>query len=212
MDKFQTFMRQFSGVMNKLVLFFGIMGAFALVVMSTLTLYRVFLSEKVVRDINGPVARFVANVDFKTRTVKFDTTFSKTVYAEPKISIWRFGDGKVVKSSTAEEIAKNEVVEYTFLEPGTYMIGYSLIDKNDLSDEAVCVVTFTDKKAKMPEQNSISSDCGKSFTSYNDDSSVFEINNVKSAIRQAYFFIGVAALLLAGSYLFNRVFARFFLV
>lgn len=206
---FQAFMKSLPRFISKLVQFGGIILAVGLVITSVLTLYSVLLEENVIRDIEGPVARYVANVDFAKRHVMFDTTFSKTKDSPAKITIWRMGDGHVVKSSNTSDINAHEILDYTFKEPGTYTIGYSIIDTNDLSDEATCVITFKD--ASNPKStNSVSSDCGKSSTSYQSINSVFSMNHTRDEIRGALMALGVAAMLLVGIFVFKKVFAKYF--
>lgn len=204
---------------NTLFVFVGVVASIVLLIWGSMVMYKVFLRDDIVPDVSGPVSRFIADIDFENRTVNFDATITKSTDADQKITIWRLGDGKVIKSVGAEDIVGNELIEYTYDKPGTYQIGYSVIDDNDLSDEAFCTITFKDDGEKRivpssPElsigfqierngeysnvsdegfrdKDLVSDQCGKSYTSYNSDGGIYSINESKSEIREAFFIIGV---------------------
>ncbi len=172
-------------------------GSFVLIGFSVMQISRVFLRTDIVPDVTSPVSRFVASVDFDERTVELDSTISKSYSSPIDISIWRFGDGEVIKSADKSEISDNEVITHVFDEPGTYTVGYSIIDEDDLSDEALCTITFEDPDAD-PSENSeygtenedwISSDCGKSYVEYNSWETITNINANKQTIRHSILFI-----------------------
>lgn len=179
--------------------------AFILFASAVIQISRVFLRTDIVPDVSGPVSRFVAGVDYETRTVSFDSTFTKASSSPVDIAIWRFGDGQVIKSDTSGDISDNEVIEHTFNEPGTYTIGYSVIDKNDLSDEASCTVTFaSEEDEEGSTEDYTSPTCGKSATEYNSTVSVVQMNSDRSGIRQSII-LGVIGLLVL---LYTTLFVR----
>lgn len=207
----------FSTKLSALILFLGILISTFVAAGGVLLFYGVALKDSIVPNINGPVSRFIANIDFETQTVSLDATISKTIDAEEKIAIWRFGDGKVIKSVGLEEIEENEVLEYQFQKPGTYVLGYSIVDTNDLSDEAYCTITFVDESKKITKTNpeaptvdGVDVDCGKSTTAYNNQYNVETLNSSRAEIRLALFNIGLSLVILLGTLIFNKLVRRLF--
>ena len=205
--------------LSAIILLFGILTSVFIASSGILVFYKVALQDSIVPDINGPVSRFIATIDFETRTVNLDSTISKTIDAEEKIAIWRFGDGNVIKSMGIEEIVSNEVIQYQFLKPGTYLIGYSIVDANDLSDEAFCTVTFSPQVVETDSKNTqqveeifdgYDQECGKSTTAYNNQDNVYFINSSRAEIRVALFMIGVSLLTLVFTFLLNGLIRRLF--
>ena len=195
-------------IANSLILFLSVITALAFVGYGLLQLFNVGLKSEWVPDISGPVSRFVANIDFDSGTVNLDATISKTTDAEKKITIWRMGDGKVIKSSSISGINENESLEYKFETPGAYTIGYSIIDTNDLSDEAFCTITFPADQEQ--ETNTVSSTCGKSYQSYNQAGGINAINTYRSQIRSALLQITIGIGLLIGGFATTRLVNRLF--
>lgn len=168
-------------------------GAFVVLAFAFIQVSRVYLRSDVVPDVSVPVSRFIANVDFDTRTVELDSTISK-VYSSPvDITIWRFGDGSVIKSGGETDIRDHEVISHTFEEPGSYTIGYSIIDEDDLSDESLCTISFADEEDGV-FSDWISDECGKSYVGYNSLDNVYGININKRLIRQSILY-AIASLL-----------------
>jgi hypothetical protein len=188
-------------------------ASFALLSYALLQLSTVVLRRDLVPDVSVPVSRFVANVDFETRTVELDATISK-VYSSPiDITIWRMDDGSVIKSTEKDEIKDNEILTHTFEEAGVYDIGYSIIDEDNLSDEAVCTISFAEENEDTEEEvdeadygtdNWISDGCGKSYTQYNSVNQIYEINVNKRLIRRSIIYILMSALVFVYTALFVR--------
>lgn len=177
-------------------------GAFVVLAFAFVQASRVYLRSDVVPDVSVPVSRFIANVDFDTRTVELDSTISK-VYSSPlDITIWRFGDGRVIKSGGESEIKDHEVISYTFEESGSYTIGYSIIDKDDLSDESLCTISFSDDEGVYRDW--ISDECGKSYIEYNSVDNVYRINANKRLIRQSILYAIASFLVIVYTLCFTR--------
>jgi hypothetical protein len=191
-------------------------GSFFLFAYAVLLVVRVFVRRDLVPDVSVPVSRFVADIDFETRTVELDSTISK-IYGSPKdITIWRFSDGTTIKNTSTEDIEKNEIITHTFDEPGRYSIGYSIIDEDNLSDEAVCTLSFKEESDKETEGDKeehtlsaesadwVSSECGKSYTQYNSSDQIYDINVNKRYIRQAIYYALIAILITSYTKLFIK--------
>ncbi len=187
-------------------------ASFALLSYALLQLSTVVLRRDLVPDVSVPVSRFVANVDFEARTVELDATISK-VYSSPiDITIWRMDDGSVIKSTEKGEIKDNEVLTHTFEEAGVYDIGYSIIDEDNLSDEAVCTISFAKETEDSEEENEedygtgnwISDGCGKSYTQYNSVNQIYEINVNKRLIRHSIIYMLMSVLVFVYTALFVR--------
>ncbi|MEI7579797.1 MAG: hypothetical protein WCJ58_07260 [bacterium] len=183
-----------------------------------LRIYKVVLNQNILPNIADPVSRFIVNVDFENRQVELNSAISKTNGADLKITLWRMGDGSTLVASDAEIIKKNESISYTYKSTGAYTIGYSIIDNNDLSDEAICVIKFVNPEEEAAKQandsnykkekSSISESCGKSALDYNQNGGAESINAHKSQIRYALLLIGEAIIILifmpTTSYLVKR--------
>lgn len=80
-----------------------------------------------------PVARFVANMDWETRTVSLDASMSKVYEGKVKKFLWRIDDGTGI-------VSVEDLLKHTFENPGYYTIKLSIIDELDKSDEATCLI------------------------------------------------------------------------
>jgi hypothetical protein len=119
------------------------------------------------------------------------------------ITIWRLGDGHVLKSDSDSGIKSNEVLEHTFVKPGTYTFGYSIIDGNDFSDEATCTVTFADPNDKESKDR-ISEDCGKSPVGYNSQEALYNMNVNRRSVRNSIIMIVSAGFVMAYTLIFVK--------
>lgn len=189
----------------------GVLTAVGLFIVGAMMIYKVQLKDTLVPDISGPVSRFIADIDYETRTVNLDATISKSSDADLEIAIWRFGDGKVQKNED-DNIASSQSISHTFTSAGTYQISYSIIDSNDLSDEAFCTITFSQEVDKTDASKLINSgfldynggtSCGKSYAEYNQYSGIYAINQSKSDTREALMYIGGGVSVLIGLVVFN---------
>jgi hypothetical protein len=194
-------------------------AAFLFLSYSLIKVSTVILRRDIVPDVRVPVSRFVANVDFETRTVEFDSTISKVHTSPMEIAIWRMGDGEVIKSNTDDEISENEVITHTFDQPGVYNVGYSIIDEDNLSDEATCTLSFSDgdqardqegsedageSSSQAASSNWVSDECGKSYTQYNSSDLIYKINRNKRVIRHSIIYSIMSLLVIVYSFLFIK--------
>jgi hypothetical protein len=221
---------------NSVILFVAVCGAVFAIGKGIMEFYNVSLKSEFVPDISGPVSRFIADVDFENREVHLDATISKTTDSEKKITIWRLGDGKMMKADEHDTILDNESLTYQFEEPGTYTISYSIIDDNDLSDEAFCTVTFfeasenepADQTADMNNQdfsnsnvplnaygmpvvNTTDTSCGKSYVSYNQSGGIDTINTYRAQIREGLVSVGAGVIILIAGVLLNKLIVVLFI-
>lgn len=95
------------------------------------TLLKVRTSQLIPVKFN-PIARFVANMDWETMTIKLDASMSKAY--EDKITnyIWRIDDGTSLVGETT--------LEHRFINPGYYLIQLSVVDADNQSDVATCQI------------------------------------------------------------------------
>ncbi len=220
-------LQRYAALPLRFILFTVSFGLFAF---GLLLLYKVIVKQEFVPNIASPVSRFVADVNFNDREVTLDSSFSKSDSAPLKVTIWRMGDGKVFKSDTDQEIDEKTSITYKFNEAGRYTIGYSIIDENNLSDEAFCTVTFaeepkenekndsnnTDDKnnnvnasvskysPNINNQDDVSNTCGKSTTNYNNSATVMELNYQQRQVREGLFVIAIAVVILVYTFVFIR--------
>lgn len=203
-------------ITRNLLTFAGVVFSIGLFASGGLYLYQIALREEIFPDINGPVSRFITNIDFENRTVELDSTISKSLFGDMEITLWRLGDGTTIKS-TENEVNKNEILSHTYDKPGTYQISYSIIDSNDLSDEAFCTVIFdTEEVAESNGEKVLKNvgyvdnyaggtDCGKSYSGYNQQGGIYAINATREDTREALFMIGSGAGLLLSVFAMNVI-------
>jgi len=94
---------------------------------------------------SNPVARFVTKIDWKTRTIQFDASASKTYNNKVEKYIWRIDDG----ASSMDNVK----FTHTFESPGYYEVLFSLVDTNGQSDQANCRILFPPQEVEQIEES-----------------------------------------------------------
>lgn len=161
-----------------------------------------------------PVARFVANMDWDSKSISIDASMSKAYQNNIKRYVWRIDDGTGVAGDS-------KVFRHVFRTPGYYTIKLSIIDGYDQSDEANCFVMIppeglqkivVEESAKDASQSFswvpegtffnflklsgqerylgalkstyVSSDCGLSNNGYNVDSPLASLSTFNTEIKE----------------------------
>ncbi len=92
-------------------------------------LIKVRASQLIPQKFN-PIARFAANMDWDSKTIKLDASMSKAYGDKIENYIWRIDDGTSSTGSTT--------FTHTFKNPGYYYIQLSIVDADNQSDVATC--------------------------------------------------------------------------
>lgn len=80
-----------------------------------------------------PIARFVANMEWDSKSVSLDASMSKAYQGKIKRYVWRIDDGTGL-------VGDGKVLQHIFKSSGYYTIKLSIIDEYDQSDEATCTI------------------------------------------------------------------------
>lgn len=89
-------------------------------------------ASQLIPDKFNPIARFAANMDWDKQTIALDASMSKAYQDQIVNYIWRIDDG------TSLVGVKN--LTHTFTHPGYYYIQLSVVDQDNQSDSATCVL------------------------------------------------------------------------
>lgn len=99
----------------------------------------------------SPIARFVANMEWDSKSVSLDASMSKAYQNKIKRYVWRIDDGTGL-------IGDGKVLQHVFKSPGYYTIKLSIIDEYDQSDEATCTVMIpTDGLQRVAAEEGVKS-------------------------------------------------------
>lgn len=104
-----------------------------------------------------PVARFVANMDWETKTVSLDASMSKAYENRVKKFLWRIDDGTGI-------VSEEDLLKHTFKNPGYYTIKLSIIDRLDKSDEATCLILIPPPSLQKVVTEKVSQDSSETFS------------------------------------------------
>lgn len=107
---------------------------------------------------SDPVARFTTKIDWKTRSIEFDGSASKTYNNKIDKHIWRIDDG--ISSMD------NMNFKHTFAQPGYYEILFSIVDTNGKSDQADCRILFPPTEVEQIAASERTSETGGGKTVY----------------------------------------------